>query len=411
MKVIFSYGKANDPKSAIQNINIRVYHSQFDFRRTTGIQIQKKDWNFDKNQLANGLTGVRTPDERKYLRTADEHLKNIESIFSSEFLTLKLSHSLKSLNTAKWNSWCESTLSKALGTDGDSSEGEEVYLLTKFSEYIDFNKSDWSPNTIRGYNSTLELLKKFEEFRKHKYLTDEIDLVFYRELREWNIGKGRSDHYFGSVIQKIKAVINHFRSVDKNFPFHVNIDHKKFITIKVNPEHDILTEAELEKVFKYSGEKRYENVRDLIIIQYHSCLRYDELRSELSKGKDALDIYHDENGDYFWRILEGKTGKKNKLKKVIPVHKKILDLLPSANFPHLISSQKYNQYLKELITKLKIEKDITTHTIRRSFCTNMFNNGIDPQDIMQYSGHSEEKMLRNYIKVKNISRTNSIPTK
>lgn len=416
MNVVFSYGKfkkevdAKRMKAESQNINIRVYHGDFDFRRSIGQEISLKDWDFKKGELK--LSGVsRTPEEHKYIQSLKEQLEDIKRAYDREFLELKLSHRLKSLNKTSWNEWCEITLNKGLGISEEDSQ-EAPYLIDKMNEYLEYQRTDFAPNTIKGYQSNLKVLKGFEGHIKHKFKTDEIDLVWYKALRDWNTEQGNNDNYFGSIIQKVKAVINHYRSVDKNFPYHPNIDHKKFQTIKQNPDHDILTEGEMELIYNYSGTGHLANVRDLMIIQYHACLRYDELKSELSKGKEALDIYQNDEGEYFWKILENKTGRKSKIRKVIPVHDRILNLYHSAKFPHIIQSQVYNRYTKELMTELGIDKTVTSHTLRRSFITNMFNLGIEENYIQQYSGHTDIRTMRkSYIKAKNVIRKNPIPTK
>jgi site-specific recombinase XerD len=411
MEVKFSYGKSNNQKAETQNVNIRVYHSNFDFRRSTNLEVSLRDWDFKNHRVKNAITGARSVDERKYILSVQEKLEDISKAFNREFLQLKLSNRLKSLSKEGWNEWCENTLNKALGKVGEDSE-EAPLLIEKFNEYIQYLTLENSAyNTLKGYRSNLKVLQEFEKDTRHKYRTDETDLAFYNKLREWNKANGNNDNYFGSIIQKVKAVINHFRSLDKNFLFHPNIDHKKFKTIKISPEHDVLTEEELKRIFDYKGKESLENVRDLIILQYYSCSRYSELKSELKKGRDKLDIYfNDIEKKYFWRILEWKTGRKTKLEKNFPVHKLVLDLYHSANFPHLIAGQVYNRYLKELMSSCGIDKETTSHTIRRSFCTNMWNRGHDPQSIMQYSGHTTEKQLRDYIKTKNVVRFNSIPT-
>lgn len=43
-------------------------------------------------------------------------------------------------------------------------------------------------------------------------------------------------------------------------------------------------------------------------------------------------------------------------------------------------------------------KFISAHTARRSFCTNAYNSGIPPHQIMAISGHKSEKKFYNYIK-------------
>ena len=46
---------------------------------------------------------------------------------------------------------------------------------------------------------------------------------------------------------------------------------------------------------------------------------------------------------------------------------------------------------------MKWEK-VTTHTARRSFCTNMYLIGVPIPTIMAISGHKTEKSFRMYIK-------------
>ena len=43
---------------------------------------------------------------------------------------------------------------------------------------------------------------------------------------------------------------------------------------------------------------------------------------------------------------------------------------------------------------------LTTHTARRSYCTNAYLSGVPIQDIMNISGHKTEKSFRVYLKMK-----------
>lgn len=410
MKVSFSYGKSRDYTAKVQKINIRILHGSLDCRRSTGLEISLKDWDTKKHELGNALTGARTPEERTYLNSVKAILDKITATFENEFLQLKLSFRLKSFSNEDWKQWCTDTLNKATGIQGDNI-AEVPLLLDKYQDYISYLISDnKAPNTLKGYKSNFKVLKSFEDETRKRYRTDEIDLEWYNKLREWNKARGNNENYFGSIIQKVKAVINHFRSIDNTFRFHPNIDHKKFKTIKINPDHEILTEEELDRLFNYTGKRYLENTRNLAIIQYYACSRWNEIEQEIKRGKEALTIYQDKNGKYFWDILEQKVSAKTKIKKSFPLHKKILDLYHSDNFPHHITPQKFNLYLKEITEELGIDKVITSHTFRRSFCTNMFNDGHDPQEIMIYSGHSTETQLRQYIQKKNVRRSTSIPT-
>jgi integrase len=89
--------------------------------------------------------------------------------------------------------------------------------------------------------------------------------------------------------------------------------------------------------------------------------------------------------------------------------------------PEVISNQKFNDYIKDacklakidgietftrtvggkLITEKKPKYDlVSSHTCRRSFCTNMYKRGLPTIMIMSISGHKTEKSFLKYIKVK-----------
>ena len=105
------------------------------------------------------------------------------------------------------------------------------------------------------------------------------------------------------------------------------------------------------------------------------------------------------------------------------MHPVVLEILEKYDFnmPDVISNQKFNVYIKdacqiaeinatetmtrtvggELVTE-KFEKweQVSSHTGRRSFCTNMYKRGLPTLMIMSISGHKTEKSFLKYIKVK-----------
>ena len=54
---------------------------------------------------------------------------------------------------------------------------------------------------------------------------------------------------------------------------------------------------------------------------------------------------------------------------------------------------------KEVIEDKKKHEMITSHSSRRSFCTNAYFAGMPMLDIMSISGHTSEKVFLDYIKV------------
>jgi integrase len=81
--------------------------------------------------------------------------------------------------------------------------------------------------------------------------------------------------------------------------------------------------------------------------------------------------------------------------------------------PKSISNQKFNAYLKEVCQIAGLEETgrlegspekalwetVSTHTARRSFATNLYNEGFPIFDLMRITDHKTEKSFRSYIKV------------
>ena len=115
--------------------------------------------------------------------------------------------------------------------------------------------------------------------------------------------------------------------------------------------------------------------------------------------------------------FDKKTGSKS----VIPLFPHALEIATKYEFnlPKRISSQNFNEYIKEIcrisgvdsvitLTKLEAErripyqiekwKVVSTHTARRSFITNMSSYGLTDKQISLMSGHKNLKTVGLYDK-------------
>ena len=113
---------------------------------------------------------------------------------------------------------------------------------------------------------------------------------------------------------------------------------------------------------------------------------------------------------------------------ILPTVRRIIDKY-KGDLPKPLSNQKMNDYLKEVgelagldsqesktLTKggLRVTKTqskfelVTTHTARRSFCTNNYLAGMDSISIMAISGHKSEREFLGYIKVTPREHANKI---
>jgi hypothetical protein len=84
-----------------------------------------------------------------------------------------------------------------------------------------------------------------------------------------------------------------------------------------------------------------------------------------------------------------------------------------SNLPPSLSNQKFNNYIKEVCKLAGMvetgrlhsspEKElwqlISSHTCRRSMCTNLHIGGVNSYSIMAISGHRTERSFLKYIKI------------
>ncbi|GAB6395246.1 MAG: Site-specific recombinase XerD [Bacteroidales bacterium] len=172
-----------------------------------------------------------------------------------------------------------------------------------------------------------------------------------------------------------------------------------------------LTETELQQLkdTDFSKIPYLDRVRDWFLLLAWTGSRFSDLEK----------VAKTDIKDGFITFRQQKTNNK----VVIPLHPVVLEIMEkySYNLPEQISNQKFNAYIKEacriaeindtetmtrtiggqLVTeKFKKWEHVSSHTGRRSFCTNMYKRGLPTLMIMSISGHRTEKSFLKYIKVK-----------
>lgn len=172
-----------------------------------------------------------------------------------------------------------------------------------------------------------------------------------------------------------------------------------------------LNEDELNDLFQLdlSSMPRLERVRDLFIAGAWTGLRFGDLASVRPEHIEGNTI----------RINTAKTG----TRVTIPVHPIVQALLSKYNgqLPRALTNQRMNDYLKELCrmvpslmvkvivgrTVAGVSREVarpkwelvTTHTMRRSFASNLYRKGIPARTIMAITGHKTESAFTKYIRL------------
>ena len=282
-------------------------------------------------------------------------------------------------------------------------------------QYIETAKSRISKGIISDYGTLKQYLQDFEEFNNTKLSFATItkastydDFLNYlkTEVKNQRGGKGLKVNSVGKHAKNLKAFLNN--CMRREIIPHTDLRFMKKLSEKAFSVY--LNEAELERLHKFDLSKKPEKeiIRDLFLIGAETGLRFSDY-SRLSKN------HLKEN---FIRISTIKTQDM----VVIPISSRLKAVLSKYEDHSIfqITNQYFNRELKEILkladfkekivipskkgTKT-IEKTfekwelVSSHTCRRSFCTNQFLKGVPSLLIRKISGHKTEKAFLEYIKV------------
>jgi integrase len=263
-------------------------------------------------------------------------------------------------------------------------------------------------NNIQQYKATEKHLKDFAtSIHKKDFSFEEIDQSFYDKFVSFLQKKQFTQNSVGKHIRVLKLMLNEATTKGINTSLYYNTFH----VFTEETDTIYLNEEELQK-FKdtdLSNKPHLERVRDWFLLLAWTGCRFSDLEK----------ITKTDINDKFITFRQQKTNNK----VTIPLHPVVTEILDKYNYnlPEQISNQKFNEYIKDAAQIAKINsietttktiggklitekfekwKQISSHTGRRSFCTNMYKRGLQTLMIMSISGHRTEKSFLKYIKVK-----------
>jgi len=310
--------------------------------------------------------------------------------------------------------WLEEVIDKF--HDPDKYKPRVINLFTFIQDYIEKSPTRITPKTgrpvcykqIREYNRTFYYLREFASSKQRNIDFDDMTLDFYHDFIEYLQSLKLCQNTIGKKIQTLKIFLN--AATDRGINTNLQFKSHRFTAINEESESIYLNEDELQKIYELdlSNDLRLDKIRDLFLIGCWTGLRFSDWNKVTNENID---------GD-FLEIKQQKTGGA----VVIPLHSVVKRILNKYNgeLPRLISSQKTNDYLKEVVQKAKLNDTVhksitrggikiskaytkyelvTTHTARRSFSTNLYKAGLPSLSIMAITGHKTEKAFLKYIKV------------
>jgi integrase len=288
-----------------------------------------------------------------------------------------------------------------------------------------------STNTLDNYAATKKHLQAFEKEYGYKIDFDTITLDFFYTYTNF-LKKGYPDinrkgekirvklstNTIAKDIVFLKVFMN--KAVKLGYTSNIEFKNDEFFVKEQDTDAVYLKENEIEHLFRFTAKNRkLEDVKDKFVFGSLSGLRYSDYNNV---GEEHI---IEEAGEPFIKIKTQKTGEI----VFIPCHPIVLEIFEKykdnpSRLPKRISNQKFNEYIKLVCQDAGLTETgrlstgpskplyecITSHTARRSFCTNLYLQGFPVIEIMKISGHTTERSFMKYIKVSKLDTAKRLST-
>lgn len=397
---------------ANKNVSIKVRllnGKNLDLELNTGFTINPKDWSKETDRPKQNNT------ENKLIFN---NLKKLES-----FIFENLNKDLGT-GTLIDNYWLQNQINDCF----NRVEKIDTGLITNHIQFIIDNantrkikgrsKLGISQSRVKGYKTFKKVFEEFQTVTKKQYHFLDINKTLIDRFTNWLINtKNYSVNYSGKQLDNLKTVCLDAQKND----IHANTYIEKIEGFSESKEDRFIVTLSFEEL---------EQIRTTEIQNHalHNARNWILLGCEIGqRGGDLLDITKNDfryntNGNIYLDITQKKTGKSVTIPIVNPT---IIDLIKN-DFPHKISTQKLNEYIKKVCQIAKIDEVvegkrlnpkakkenpetirkvlgfypkhelITTHSFRRSFATNYYKKMPTPI-LIAITGHSKESLFLQYI--------------
>ncbi len=305
-------------------------------------------------------------------------------------------------------------------------DNNNLSVFYQIDRYLEDKRGMIQPATVIVIRTMKRHLSCFQTYIGYKVTFDSFDGRFYDQfvryltfeipvMRRSRVIKGLKMNTVGKTIKQLKTFLKD-RIQKKIVPF---IDLSCFKTLEEDVDSIFLDWKELSKIFHLD---LFENpglikYRDIFIVGCLTGFRFSDY-STLNRSQLKNGMLH---------VRQNKTGGT----VVVPLRedvRKILIEKYEMRMPR-VSMVNFNYYIKEVVKLASINEPIviahkrgnklveetrpkyawvSSHTARRSFCTNEYLLGTPSGLIMSISGHKSEKAFKKYIKADTIKKAEMI---
>lgn len=264
-------------------------------------------------------------------------------------------------------------------------------------------------STIDTYNQVYNLINNYSNKKKKNLVFNDITLDFYFDFHTYLVNEKLSTNTIGKRIAILKTIMR--EATERGLNTNLSFQSKRFKVTREKTENIYLNEFELMEIHKLdlSKNKKLDRVRDLFLVGCYTGLRFSDLsiltennindnfiELETQKTREAVAIpLH----PIVRIILKKHNGKLPRAKSNQRMNSDLKDIGKMIESLNVNTSKKMTKGGLEITTNSKKYLQITTHTARRSFASNLFVKGVPSQTIMKITGHKTEKSFMQYIKI------------
>lgn len=367
MKTIFYTSLKKINKKGLVPIYCRITINGKRSEISTGIFIKPDQWSIE---------GVfETCKENVMINAALTKIKN-------EFQTMyfELIYKNKTVSTE---------ILKDLYTGNAKKNQSFIELIDQFIENKQLTITEY--NTVKSFRSRRALIIDFLTFVKRKSIYPEDFNIKMAELFIAHLQKKKlKGDYINRQLSFIKSALHYAVRMEI-----IDFNPIASLAFKHDPPKPIIALSK-EELLKLATHKfiniRLQQVADMYVFQSFTGFAYVDL-FDFDYTKHVKIIETKE-----W-IFKNRV--KNNIEAIIPMFADAKRILKKYKYKlPVISNQKYNEYLKEIIQTLSIPKPLTTHTARKTFAMIRLNDGFSIESVARMLGHNSIKITqKNYTQV------------
>jgi len=369
------------------------------FVYSTGEKIHPENWDFE-NRQPNNLTGRTKQAETQ--RTIKKQLDRYSNFFTE--LINRYKNSNQEIDIEIVRSEFDKHFKKVKAVSNKFFDVYDIFIKEKKDDKSDNANSN---STIKRYEYNKTILEDFQNETSFRIHFNKINQDFYNNFLNYCISvRKHSANTLRRNVGLFKTFLNW--SVEKGYTYKT--DFKNFKSPKPQITDEIaLSLEQVKDIYNsdLSKKPKLERVRDLFIFGCSTGMRISNY-SKICKN--------DIEGGYI-KVIDKKNNDKQ-LK--IPLNDFSLEILEKYDYElPSISTQKFNEYIKDVFEELDYKQNIkkttrvgseiievvqpfydriSSHTARRSFITIMKNKKIPDKVIMEFTGHKSLEVFNKYYK-------------